>query len=87
MAPTAEQLTQFLEKRGFAGVLVAPSGIGYAILPAREEDIDPMLELLSTIGEPGPFDVWSAPPGPPPPRWQFWHYLPWGIKIERRLDG
>ena len=87
MPPTAEQLTKFLEKRGYVDVRVLPEDLGFSILVPRDDYIEPLLEIFSTIGEPGPFDVWAAPPGPPPPRWQFWHYLPWGIKIERRHDG
>lgn len=87
MPATAEQLKRFLEKRGFHGILVAPCDPGFALLTAKEEEIEPLLELLSTIGEPGPFDIWELPPRPPPPRWQFWNHLPWGIKFERRHDG
>lgn len=87
MPPTAEQLVRFLEKRGFPGVEVVLTFPGYSIGIPKPDYHEPILEVLSNIEDPGPFDVWEYAPPSPPPRWQFWHHLPWRINIERRHDG
>ena len=87
MAPTAEQLTKFLEKRGFAGVRVVMEFPGYTIQVPRMEYEEPLLDLLSTIEEPGPFNIWVHPL----PWWQVGRrlatLLPWRIRVERKRHG
>ena len=87
MPPTIEQLQRFLGKRGFPGVDVVLTFPGYSIGLPRPDYLDPILEVLSNIEDPGPFDVWEFPEPTQPPWWQPWKHLPWTVKIERRHDG